>query len=198
MIRKKKGALELSVNTIVIIVIAITLLILGLVLVQNIFRGATESVKTLSQGVQDEITSLFVTEDSDIVIKLGSKKTAKIRPGTDNFGIAVGFRTADGSSVGNRARLQYMLSLDEASVNNCIDILGLAATEGLFITRLNEFNDMDEYEGSLAFALVQVMIPGGTARCTQKVFIDMMDNQNPAQNAGDFFILEIIREGFFF
>ena len=37
MIKGKKGALELSVNTIVVIVIGVTLLILGLVFVRNIF-----------------------------------------------------------------------------------------------------------------------------------------------------------------
>lgn len=37
MIKSKKGALELSVNTIVVIVIGVTLLILGLVFVRNIF-----------------------------------------------------------------------------------------------------------------------------------------------------------------
>ncbi len=37
MIKNKKGALELSINTIVVIVIGVTLLILGLVFVRNIF-----------------------------------------------------------------------------------------------------------------------------------------------------------------
>ena len=37
MMKSKKGALELSVNTIVVIVIGVTLLILGLVFVRNIF-----------------------------------------------------------------------------------------------------------------------------------------------------------------
>jgi len=42
----KKGALELSVSTIIIIVIGVTLLVLGLVFVQGTFRKVTE----LSEG----------------------------------------------------------------------------------------------------------------------------------------------------
>lgn len=44
---KKRGALELSINTIVIVVIGITLLTLGLAFVKNQFGGLTE----LSEGV---------------------------------------------------------------------------------------------------------------------------------------------------
>ncbi len=42
MIKGKKGALELSVNTIIVIVIGVTLLILGLVFVRGIFKQQTD------------------------------------------------------------------------------------------------------------------------------------------------------------
>ena len=88
MIRRKEGALEMSIGTIVVIVIAMAMLILGLVLVRTIFTGATESIGTLGDKVQDEIAGLFADEGPDVVVKLGTGQTAKIKPGSDTFGIA--------------------------------------------------------------------------------------------------------------
>ena len=52
MMRKNRdGALELSIGTIVVIVIGMSMLVLGLVLVRTIFTGSTESVKVLNEGV---------------------------------------------------------------------------------------------------------------------------------------------------
>lgn len=78
--RNKKGALELSMNTIVIIVIGVTLLILGLAFVRNIFG----KVGTLAEGAFEEAQgkvsdfstiskSLTVTPER-ITIKKGDNK----------------------------------------------------------------------------------------------------------------------------
>ena len=57
--RQKKGALELSVNTIIIIVIGVTLLSLGLVLVKNIFEeagGLAEDAFTNARAALEKIS----------------------------------------------------------------------------------------------------------------------------------------------
>ena len=81
------------------------------------------------------------------------------------------------------------------SDENCLRILGKERAEGLFVTRVNNWNEFDRYSGSTAFALLEVDVPKGTARCTQKVNVDMRlkDVQTPSD--GDAFILEIGREG---
>ena len=43
----KKGAMELSMGTIVILVLAMSMLILGLVLIRTIFMGAKYNVQTI-------------------------------------------------------------------------------------------------------------------------------------------------------
>ena len=55
MIKNKKGALELSINTIVVIVIGVTLLILGLVFVRGIF----EKVQKISDTAFDKASELL-------------------------------------------------------------------------------------------------------------------------------------------
>ncbi len=64
----KKGAVELSIGTIVIIVLAMAMLILGLVLVKNIFSGSTEAVTNLNKGVINEINNLFTKSDTRLAI----------------------------------------------------------------------------------------------------------------------------------
>tara|TARA_Y100000310_G_scaffold69734_1_gene65290 strand:+ start:303 stop:863 length:561 start_codon:yes stop_codon:yes gene_type:complete len=56
---QKKGALELSIGTIVIIVIAITMLILGIVFVRSIMCSGIQISEDLSVGVRNEVKSLF-------------------------------------------------------------------------------------------------------------------------------------------
>ena len=89
MIYKKRGALELSISTVVILVIAMSMLVLGIVLVNKILGGATDSVDTLNDKVKGEINSLFSEEGSKIGIKLGGDKTAKVEQGAVNFGVAL-------------------------------------------------------------------------------------------------------------
>ena len=48
LMRKKKAAIELSVGTIVVIVLAMSMLILGLVLIRNIFKGSIDNFDALN------------------------------------------------------------------------------------------------------------------------------------------------------
>jgi len=194
-LKSKKAAIELSIGTIVVIVIAMTMLVLGLILVKNIFSGATESVDSLNEKVMGEISKLFTDESANVVVKLGSDQTAKIKQDTNSFSIAVGARTLDGSST-TRDRLTYKLTLDQTA-NNCVKNMGLSATKNLFITPLDVENKFDKYDGADSFVQVQLKVPKGTTLCTQKVFIDVKDAETNTDIGGSFFIFEVIKSGFF-
>ena len=66
--KNNKAAIELSIGTIVIIVLAMSMLILGLVLVKNIFSGSSEAVTNINKGVINEINSLFTKADTRLAI----------------------------------------------------------------------------------------------------------------------------------
>ncbi len=189
----RKGALELSIGTIVVIVIGMSMLILGLVMVRTIFTGSTESVDTLNEGVMNEIVTLFDDEGEDLLIKLGSTNIAKVKPG-NGFNVVVGAQHPDGTKVG-RETLEYQFTLAEDSDENCLALLGLERAEGLFITRINTWNQFDKYSGSNAFTLIQIEVPKGTEKCTQKVNVDMKVAESEEASSGDYFILEIVKEG---
>lgn len=56
---EKKAALELSIGTIIIIVLALTMLILGIVLVRSIMCGAIGLTGELNSKVKKEIGKIF-------------------------------------------------------------------------------------------------------------------------------------------
>lgn len=84
---KKKGAMELSMSTIVILVLAMSMLILGLVLIRTIFTGAKYNVDQMNKKVEAEIGKLFV-EDKRAVLYIPNR-LAEIEGGK-TFGLAFG------------------------------------------------------------------------------------------------------------
>ncbi|MEN9626425.1 MAG: hypothetical protein RL557_753 [archaeon] len=87
----KHAALELSIGTIVILVLAMSMLILGLVLVRTIFTGAKYNVETMNKKVEAEINKLFV-EDQRAVIYLPNR-IAEVKQG-DEFGLGFGIQNS--------------------------------------------------------------------------------------------------------
>jgi hypothetical protein len=97
--KNKKAAIELSVGTIVVIVIAMSMLILGLILVKNIFSGATQNVDDLNIKVKDEIKKLFSDNNEKMVLYVKGGSIIEIKQG-ETYGIGFGIRnTEKGSST---------------------------------------------------------------------------------------------------
>jgi len=67
-IKNKKAAMEMSVGTIVTIVLLMAVLVLGLVLVQNIFGSATNAINIVDDQIQGEISKIFQDEGATLVI----------------------------------------------------------------------------------------------------------------------------------
>lgn len=63
----KKGAIELSMNTIIIVVIGITILTLGLRWIYGIFGGLTDQSTQIEQISQDQINELFGSQSATII-----------------------------------------------------------------------------------------------------------------------------------
>jgi hypothetical protein len=84
----KRGAIELSISTIVIIVLAMSMLILGVILVKNIFSGSTQAVNVLNDQVTGEINKLF-GEDKRMVIYPSSGKVTVKQGIIEGFAIGI-------------------------------------------------------------------------------------------------------------
>ena len=77
---KKRAALEMSIGTIVIIVIAVTMLILGLVLVRTIMCGALVTSMDLTQKMRDQINKLFQETGNYVIMLSGPGGIISIPP----------------------------------------------------------------------------------------------------------------------
>ncbi len=71
--KSKKGAMEVSMGMLVTIVLVVVALVLGLVLVQTIFRSGTSAVEQIDSAVQDRISKLFTDEGREVVVYPASR-----------------------------------------------------------------------------------------------------------------------------
>lgn len=72
--QNKRAAMEMSVGTIVTIVLLMSVLVLGLLLIQNIFKGSITSVSSIDEKVKSEINNIFKSEDAKIAFYPSNKK----------------------------------------------------------------------------------------------------------------------------
>ncbi len=87
----KRGAIELSITTIVIVVIGVTLLVLGLVFVRGVFSDLEEYRGSISQSVNNELNTLFDEKLDDFFF---SKTKVTIERGT-TLSVGIGYRNSD-------------------------------------------------------------------------------------------------------
>ena len=78
--KNKKAAMELSVGTLVTIVLLMIVLVLGIFFIQKIFSSGTNAIDTIDNQVQSQLQKLFASEGAklafyptsrDVVVKKG-------------------------------------------------------------------------------------------------------------------------------
>lgn len=76
----KKAAIEMSMGTIIILVLGVSMLILGMVLIRNIMCSGLQITEDLSTGVKNEIKNLFGADK--IGVKCLGEGGAEVKLGT--------------------------------------------------------------------------------------------------------------------
>ena len=102
---RKPGALDLSMNTIVVIVIGITLLTLGLKWVYGIFGDIEKSRGQISSAMDEQIRELF-GQSNDPINLLTTSKTVKQG---ENFDLGVGIK----NTLPERHPFTYTITIDQ-------------------------------------------------------------------------------------
>jgi len=90
----KKGAMELSVGTIVTIVLAVIMLGVGIYIITLIRGGATNAIDSINDEVITSIRNAFADEDKVIVV-YPTTRTIKISRGDTGKGFAFGIQNTD-------------------------------------------------------------------------------------------------------
>ena len=91
---EKRGALELSINTIVVIVIGVTLLTLGLTYVYNTFKDIEGQRKSINEALTSQIRETF--GKSDDPLNLLTTSIAVKQKEYDDLGIGIRNTVEDG------------------------------------------------------------------------------------------------------
>jgi hypothetical protein len=181
-----KGAIELSIGTIVVIVLAMSMLILGLILVKNIFTGATYNVDQMNSKVQDEIKKLFVDENTKSVVYL-SNRLAQIKQNAQ-WGVAFAYKnTLKGSTTVPKFR--YEIALDDSSLRSTCPGIGVKEVESWIKTGQSS-SPVPLPAGETKPGLVRFSIPEGAPLCVFRFnIIIYADNQ---AYTSDFFDVEVL------
>lgn len=180
---KKKGAIELSIGTIVIIVLAMSMLILGMVLVKNIFTGSSENILQMNDQVKDQINKLFV-EDKRTVIYLPNQ-IAKIRQNED-WGVAFGIKNL-ARGTAEAGRFHYEVSVSDPDVRTKCGIDERTIESWIKTGRVD---DSIIAPGQSYFGIVRFLVPENAPLCTVRFHIDVTLDNTPY--ATDFFDVEVL------
>jgi len=161
MVRNKKGAMELSMSTIVILVLAMSMLILGLVLVKTIFTGAKYNVDTMNTKVQNEINKLFV-EDEKMVVYLANKKL-DIKSG-DDWGVAFAIKNLiEGETGSKKFKYDVAVNMDSVDLKNSCG--GLTIPEAESWIKAGKSSSMSLSPGETGYDIIRFDIPEGSPLC---------------------------------
>ncbi|MCS7134619.1 MAG: hypothetical protein NZ889_02060 [Candidatus Pacearchaeota archaeon] len=184
---KKKAAFEMSISTIVIIVIAVVLLVLGLVFVRQIFGVGTRSVSQIDLQVRNQLQKMLGDEGKDITIY---SKEVKVKPGTE-FTTAFAARNPGGGSVTN---LKYKVKLTRGN-NDCVDKNGNIGDWFVIPARLETPQPFDSYDPDIAYGDIVLNIPKNAVLCSQRISVVLVHNN--IEIAADAFTLHVLRGGLF-
>jgi len=181
----KKAGFEMSITTLVVIVIAVIILILGLVFVRQIFGTASKSISIVDQQVKDKLQTMFGEEAGLIQVY---SRTVDIKPGTQGFSVPFAARTQDGSPIKSRNDMKYTIT---KGLGTCVP----AEVDSWFLQKPGTPTAIDQYEADTSYSDITVSIPQGTTFCTQKINIDVTYNGKP--NGGTAFTINVARGGLF-
>jgi len=90
--KQKHAAMEMSVGTIVTIVLLMSVLVLGLVMVQKIFSGSTNAIDEINNRVIDKINEVYADETIKLAV---SDQNVELKKGDSPKGFAFDVKNKD-------------------------------------------------------------------------------------------------------
>ncbi len=178
---RKKAAMELSVSTMIVIVIAVVLLILALVFVRRIFTGAIYNVDVLNEKVKNEINKLFEQPGQKIVFYTPGT-TVKVKQ-TETYGVAFGIANLE------KREVDFNYNTD-ATESSCPELISEdAAQQWIGLGRTGTLSNIPS--GDFAYGLVKVSVPA-TAPVGCQIRYNVNVRIDGTSYATSFFDVEII------
>lgn len=184
MAKGKKSAIELSMSTIVIIVIAIIMLIFGIVFVRSVMCSGIIIVGDLSEGVKNEIRNLFGAD------KLGVKCLGE------------GSQEIKFGSGGRRKVICIIKS--EEPVDYKLTVKDIESKKGASDSTVNKWVIDNDWSGSVSpggdgteAAVLLLDIPQDAPTTTLKITIDVVKDNDFSTKKTHISYIDVVPVGFF-
>lgn len=158
--RNRSGAMELSMSTIVIIVLSVSMLVVGVYFISRLGNVMTGVVDLTDQQLRNEINKLF-SEESRITIYPGTRLVEIKQEKTDGPGI--GIRNLLTGASGDK-KFSYNVIVSDSNIQSKCGI-NAAVAEGWIVTGKSE-QDIPIPSGDFSAQKVLFEIPVGAPLCT--------------------------------
>jgi hypothetical protein len=180
--KNKSAAIEMAIGTIVVIVIAMSMLILGLVLVKTIFTGAKYNVDQLNKNVEGEINKLFNEKGGKTYIYLPNNQV-DIKKGS-SYGVAFGIKN---NAQGEVAASTFNYNIQATSVQEGCQLTVTQATAYAILGRSGNLQLSPGIDP--AYRLVKIQPPSSAPLCEIQYDLTITKNGQPYDST--FFIVKI-------
>jgi hypothetical protein len=181
--KNKNAQMEMSVGTIVTIVLLVTLLILGVVLIKNIFTSAKGVVDLTDQQLRSEVSKLF-SEDSKTSIYPDTRLIVIKQETTDGAGIGIKNLLQGASGNGN---FSYAVVVSDDQIQTKCGISADTA-QSWIVTGGSESN-IPIPSGDFSTQKVLFQIPTGSPLCVIRFRVNVQANGQ--SYATDYFDLQV-------
>lgn len=178
--KNSKAAFEMSVGTIVTIVLSVTLLVLGIFFVQNIFKSAKGVTDLTDQQLRNEINKLF-SEESRMSIYPSTRYIEIKQEATD--GVGIGIKNLRQGAAGE-ATFSYTVTASD--VANCG--VGEDVAESWIVVGKQE-EDIAIPIGDSIVRKIMFQIPLGSPLCIARFKIEV--SASGSAYASDFFDIKV-------
>ncbi len=176
--REKQGALELSIGTIVVLVLGMSMLILGLVLIRTIFSGAKYNVEIINKNVEAEINKLFEEGGARNVVVYLPNAEAEVKKG-NSFGVAFGIRN---TARGEAQASTFTYTVKATSVQEgCTGLDTTIAEKYLILGRTGSVNLLPGSEPY--FNTVKFQASDSAPLCEIRYELEVLKGNQPYGNA---------------
>jgi len=167
----KKGAIELSIGTIVIIVLAMSMLILGMVLVKNIFSGATAVTDMTNEQLKNQVSKMFGEDKKLVVYPDTGRIDAK---GGELSGFGIGIKNLlEGSNAGTSFNYEVVVADDDIQ-KKC----GVSEREAEDWITTGRSERLEISPGGFESGKVLLEVPQGSSLCTYRYRVNVYDADN--------------------
>lgn len=127
--------MEMSVGTIVTIVLLMSVLVLGLVMVKNIFGGAKGAISMTTDQLNTQAAKLFSNSDQNVLITPNSAELTIKSGKTDAFGVSI---RNNAKNVNSGTSFSYQVTPQQNSCgftnNQTMSLISLGAEQTLAIS----------------------------------------------------------------